>query len=91
MNGGAEINVDLSYRYTDDQRGELEPWAIQPEFDLFDARVSWTNPNGNLEVAAWGKNLGDEEYITHLYTIASSVVAVFGEPRMYGVSATFMF
>jgi iron complex outermembrane receptor protein len=37
------------------------------------------------------KNLGDEEYIIHLYTIASSVVAVFGDPRMYVVSATLRF
>lgn len=91
LQGGAEIAVNLSYRYTDDQRGELEPWAIQPEFDLFDARLSWANSEGSLELAAWGKNLADEEYITHLYTIASSVVAVYGDPRMYGVTATYRF
>ena len=91
LRSGAELTFDLSYRYTDDQRGELEPWAIQPEFDVLDARLSWTSPNGGAEIAVWGKNLGDEEYITHLYTIASSVVAVFGDPRMYGVSATFQF
>ncbi len=91
LQSGAELTFDLSYRYTDDQRGELEPWAIQPEFDVVDARLSWTSANGGAEIAVWGKNLGDEEYVTHLYTIASSVVAVFGDPRMYGVSATFQF
>ena len=89
--GGGEAAVQLSYRYTDDQRGELEPWAVQPEFELFDARISWTNAKDTLEIAAWGKNLADEEYIIHLYTIASSVVSVFGDPRMYGVSATYRF
>ena len=88
---GSELGVNLSWRYTDDQRGELEPWAIQPAFDLFDARVSWTNAGGTLEVAVWGKNLADEEYITHVYTIASSVVAVFGDPRMYGATLTYRF
>lgn len=88
---GSEIALQLSYRYTDDQRGELEPWAVQPKFDLFDARVSWTNAEDTLEIAVWGKNLADEKHIIHLYTIASSVVAVFGEPRMYGVSATYRF
>ena len=88
---GSELGVNLSWRYTDDQRGELEPWAIQPAFDLFDARVSWTNAGGALEVAVWGKNLADEEYITHVYTIASSVVAVFGDPRMYGATLTYRF
>jgi iron complex outermembrane receptor protein len=89
--GGSELGANLSWRYTDDQRGELEPWAIQPAFDLFDARVSWTNAGGALEVAVWGKNLADEEYITHVYTIASSVVAVFGDPRMYGATLTYRF
>ena len=88
---GGEVAVQLSYRYTDDQRGELEPWAVQPKFDLLDARVSWTNADDTLEIAAWGKNLADEEHVIHLYTIASSVVSVFGNPRMYGVSATYRF
>ncbi len=91
LGNGSIVNFLASYRYTDDQRGELEPWAIQPEFDLLDARVSWTSPTGRLELALWGKNLGDEEYVTHLYTIANSVVAVFGNPRMYGVTGTFSF
>ena len=88
---GAELALNLSWRYTGDQRGELEPWAIQPEFDLFDARLNWTSRDDALEVALWGRNLADEEYISHLYTIASSVVAVHGNPRMYGATLTYRF
>jgi len=91
LDSGATLSASLSYRYTDDQRGELEPWAIQPEFNLLDARVSWTSADENLELALWGKNLGDEEYVTHLYTIASSVVAVYGDPAMYGITASYNF
>lgn len=88
---GSELTANLSWRYTDDQRGELEPWSIQPAFDLLDARLSWTRSDGALELALWGKNLADEEYISHIYAIASSVVAVFGDPRMYGASLTYRF
>lgn len=88
---GSQLAASLSWRYTDDQRGELEPWAIQPAFDIVDARVSWTKASGALEVALWGENLADEEYISHVYTIASSVVAVFGDPRMYGATLTYRF
>lgn len=91
LGASGEIAANVNYRYTDDQRGELEPWAIQPEFDLVDARVSWTSNDEALEVSVWGKNLADEEYITHLYTIASSVAAVYGDPRMYGVSVAYSF
>ena len=88
---GSRLGVNFSWRHTGDQRGELEPWAVQPEFDLFDARLSWTSSSGALELALWGKNLGNEEYIGHVYTIASSVVAVFGDPRMYGATLTARF
>ena len=81
----------LSYRYTDDQRGELEPYSIQPSFDLFDARLAWSSPNDTLEIAVWGKNLLDEEYVTHLYAIAGEVISVFGDPQMYGVSLTYRY
>ena len=91
LNSGGELAFGLSYRFTDDQRGELEPWAVQPSFNLLDARIAWTNANANFEIAVWGKNLTDEEYVTHLYTIASSVVGVFGDPLMYGVSLTYQF
>lgn len=59
MSDGSEFGLNLSWRYTGDQRGELEPWAIQPAFDLFDARISWTRSDGALELAVWGKNLAD--------------------------------
>ncbi len=88
---GAELEFNLNWRYTDDQRGEIEPWAIQPAFDLLDARIGWSNPDRSLEVAVWGKNLAGEEYLSHIYTIASSVVGVYGDPRMYGATATFHF
>ena len=88
---GSELGLNLSWRYTDDQRGELEPWSIQPAFDLLDARISWTSGSGALELSLWSRNLGDEEYISHVYAIASSVVAVFGDPRMYGATLSYSF
>ena len=85
---GGSMNVNFNYSYTDDQRGELEPYAIQPEFDLIDLRVAWTSSDEQYEVAVWGKNLADEEWVNHLYTIAGQVIGVYGYPRYYGVSVT---
>lgn len=91
MSNGAEISANLNYRFTDDQRGELEPWGIQPKFSLLDARITWTNSDETLDVSLWGKNLADKEYITHLYTIASSAVVVYGDPRTFGLSTSYRF
>jgi len=88
LSTAGEINFNLDYRYTDDQRGELEPYAVQPSFDLIDARVAWRSPSEHWEVAAWVRNLADEEYVTHIYTVAGEVIGVFGDPRTYGLSLT---
>ena len=91
LNERGELSANISYRYTDDQRGEFEPYAIQPSYDLFDARLAWNSPNDTLEIAVWGKNLFDEEHVTHLYAIGGEVIAVFGDPQMYGISLTWRY
>ena len=88
MDSGAQVSANLNYRFTGDQLGELEPWAIQPKFDLLDARITWTNSDDSFNVSLWCKNLIDEEHITHIYAIASSVVAVYGDPRTFGISSS---
>ncbi|NIB40374.1 TonB-dependent receptor [Pseudomaricurvus alkylphenolicus] len=86
-----DLSMSVDYSYTDEQREELEPWAVRPEFDTVNARVTWNLPGDSLSLSLWGKNLADEEYITHMYTIASSVVAVYGDPRTYGASLDWRF
>ncbi len=91
LDSGAEMSFNLNYSFTDDQRGELEPYAIQPEFSLLNARAAWGSADDKYELVLWGKNLADETYISHIYTIASSVTAVYGDPRTYGVSMTYKY
>lgn len=59
--------------------------------DLLDARIAWTSPSENLEVALWGKNLAEEDYISHSYVIGPGVIGVWGAPRTYGLTATWSF
>ncbi len=89
--GGSELAFDLGWHHTASQRGELEPYAVQTAFHLLNASVAWTGGDDKLKVALWGRNLADDEYIQHLFTVSSNVVAVFGDPLMAGVSATYRF
>ena len=91
LSDGSELDFNVNYNFTGDQRGELEPYAIQPEFGLLSARAAWVSSNDALEIAIWGKNLTDEDYINHIYTIANSVTSVYGDPLTYGVTGTFRF
>lgn len=88
---GSKLAFRFNHNFVDDQRGELAPYAIQYAYRLWDGRVEWTSTGGLVELALWGKNLANETYLSHLYTIAGSVTGVYGDPRMYGMSATFRY
>ncbi len=85
--GTYDFRIELSHvdrQITDylDQRTRID------EHDLIDARLAWTSTNENLEIALWGKNLAEEDYISHSYVIGPGVIGVWGAPRTYGVTAT---
>ena len=86
-----ELETSASYRYTSDQRGELEPYAIQPAAGLVDGSLAWVSPDRKYEISLWGKNLANRVWISHVYTIANEVFGVYGDPRMYGVRFTWHF
>lgn len=90
LSGGALVNLRADYAHTDEQINDyLNQDTIIEEFDLFDARVAWVSASQNWTVAAWGKNLTDEEYISHSYVIGPGVIGVWGHPRTYGLSVSY--
>jgi iron complex outermembrane receptor protein len=89
LSGGANLNFRVDYTYTDEQINDyFNQNTIIEEFQLWDARASWRSANENWEVAIWGKNLGDEEYIAHSYVIGPGVIGVWGPPMTYGATVT---
>jgi iron complex outermembrane receptor protein len=84
-----DIDFRLAFSHQDEQRTDyVDDRIIQDRFDLWDGRIGWTSNSGNVEVALWGKNLTDEDYISHMYVIGPGGIGVWGAPRTYGVSAT---
>jgi len=82
------LEPSASYNYTSEQRGELEPYAMQPSYGLVDGRLTWISPASDWEIALWGKNLANRLHVEHVYTIANEVFGVYGDPRTYGVSVS---
>ncbi|MFK8021159.1 MAG: TonB-dependent receptor [Pseudomonadales bacterium] len=83
------LDLRAEYSHTDRQRLDyLDDRVRVDEHDLIDARIAWTSESEKLEIALWGKNLAEEDYISHSYVIGPGVIGVWGAPRTVGLSAT---
>jgi len=69
-------------------------------YDLFNASLNWSS--GNVSVTLWGRNLSDEDYAVHgLYfgvdprdefgAWSNQTYTQLGEPRTFGVEASYSF
>ncbi len=80
----------LGFSHSDEVTTDyIDQRTIAEEVDLLDARIGWSNET--WEIALWGKNLTDEDYISHTYVIGPGVIGVWGAPATYGVTATMEF
>ncbi len=90
---GANIAAKVDYRYQDDSFYDPDnnPITLIPSYSLVDARVAWTSPGGAHELAVWGKNIGDEEYVRHIYSQRGGTIsfANYGAPRQVGLTYTY--
>lgn len=83
------LHGDWTYQsktYQDIQNTEM---IASPAYSLFNARLTYTNEDGNWEVALFGTNLTDQAYITGGYqALASFGLAdvLYGRPREWGLT-----
>ena len=55
------------------------------------ARIALQRDDGRWEVALWGKNIFDKEYLTYINNISFFRLEIYGDPASYGASASFKF
>ncbi len=89
--GDVVFNVDYSYQdkmYSDPHN---RPTDTIPSYDLWNARVAYMTSSDRWSVAAWIRNIGDEEYIINRNTASITNIdrVVWGTPRLYGVNFTY--
>ena len=86
---GGELAARIDYQWTDDFFFDPSnnPEVLSPAHGLVSAYASWESPNG-LKFAAYGKNLGDEEYRVHIIKNVGVGFSVFGAPRSYGLAVS---
>lgn len=93
LGSGANIVGKVDYRYQDESFYDPDnnPITLIPDYSLVDARLAYVSPTGAHELAVWGKNLGDEEYVRHIYSQRGGTIsfANYGAPRQVGLTYTF--
>jgi iron complex outermembrane receptor protein len=85
---GYQYKSQVFYTPENDSRIGADPrW-------LFDVRLDYKTPDGNIVVGGWIRNLTDEYYAVTAYDrkdITGAIVYVVSEPRTYGLSMSFLY
>lgn len=95
--GFGTLETSANYSWRSDQATTIsnDPLSELPAYGLLSARIALTDiqlSNGTtLEVAAWGKNLTDEEYLVSAINLSILTVSQFGDPRTFGADLRIRF
>ena len=91
--GTLTAQVDFSFQDDVFFDAQNSPLISQSSYTLYNARLAWRAPNSDLEVAVWGRNLGDKEYLVYAFDLAflGFNEEMLGAPRSFGLDVTFGF
>ena len=88
--GVGRLEASLNYSWRSSQFSSITPdtLAKMPSYGLLDGRIALTQielgGGTTLEVAAWGKNLTDKEYLVSAINLGVLTLGQFGDPRSFG-------
>ncbi len=87
LQGSLQLQLDFSYQDDVFFNSANDPLFKQDGYWLWNARASWTSPDERFEVALWGRNLGDEEYLTYAFDLSELGFheLMLGLPRTAGI------
>ncbi len=82
-----------NYNWVDDRFLEATNQAFerQESYWVVNMRAAVASQDGKWEVAVWGKNLFDEEYLTYVNNIGFFKLDIFGQQRTFGANIRYNF
>lgn len=93
MGSRGDIRVQVDFNYQDDVYFDSlnNPLLSQDSYTLYNARVSWHSADERWEVAAFGRNLTDEEYMVYGFDLSffGFHEQMLGSPRSYGIELSY--
>ena len=86
LGGSGSLIARGEYQYTDDVAFDSFERFVQPSYGLLHAQLRWTSAQGRMFLAAYGRNLGDEEYrLSQFFVNYTGSLAVWAPPAEVGV------
>ena len=88
--GAGRIEAGLNYSWRSSQYSSItpDPLSNMPSYGLLDGRIALTDielgGGTTAEVALWGKNLTDKEYLVSAINLGILTLSQFGDPRSFG-------
>ncbi len=91
--GQGQVTARVDFYHTDEFFFDPsnDPITASWAYDLWNARVAYETNDGRWRFSLWGKNLGDEQYLTHLFTQRGGRIAfgLPGDPQTWGLSVDY--
>jgi iron complex outermembrane receptor protein len=90
--GGDELYVRGEYNYTSVTYYEVSnsPLASRPAYSLYNAQIGYNLAGGHWQMALWGRNLADEQYVNYINP-GTGITASVGVPRTFGVRLNYTY
>ena len=95
LNDMGVVTLQLDFNYQDDVFFDAfnNPLMSEDAYWIWNARVAWVSANDKWEVVAFGRNLGNKEYMVYAFDLSffGFNEEMIGTPRFFGVDATFRY
>ncbi len=88
---GMDLIIGVDYRWIDDRFLEATNGAFDKSDDYWVANMRVALATDKWEVALYGTNIFDEEYLTYINNIGFFKLDIFGERQTFGASVRYRF
>ncbi len=86
LGSSGSLTARGEYQYTDDVAFDAFERFVQPSYSLLHAQLRWTSGQGRLFLAAYARNLGDQEYrLSQFFVSYTGSLAVWAPPAEVGL------
>ncbi len=95
LGNGGNVTLQADFNFQDEVSFDAlnNPLLQEDAYWLWNARIAWMSCDDRWEVAAFGRNLADEEYMTYGFDLSffGFNEEMLGSPRFVGMDATYRF